>query len=189
MRRLSALLAAAVLGCSSAPKEPPAPASASGPKPGLYAVLTTARGDVEVRLFKDDAPLTVAAFLEQAKAGAYDGAAFSRAVPGFLVQAAARSGGAPLPLEAAQGRGFEKAGRMAAPRAEGGSAPGEFFITLRPAPWLDGRHAVMGEVTKGLELLDAAAREPRRERGDDGSLLDAPLSPLRLSGVRFEDRP
>jgi cyclophilin family peptidyl-prolyl cis-trans isomerase len=189
MRSLPACLAAAVLGCASAAKEPPAPEAAAAPKPGLYAVLATARGEVEVRLFKDDAPLTVAAFLAQAKSGAYDGAAFSRAVPGFLVQAAACSGGAPLPLEAAQGRGFEKAGRMAAPRTGAGSASGEFFITLRPAPWLDGRHAVMGEVTKGLELLAAAAREPRRELGDDGALVDAPLAPLRLSGVRFEERP
>jgi len=65
MRPLPAFLAAAVLGCASASKEPPALEGASGPKPGLYAVLTTARGDVEVRLFKDDAPLTVAAFLAQ----------------------------------------------------------------------------------------------------------------------------
>lgn len=151
--------------------------------------MSTARGEVEVRLFKDDAPLTVAAFVAQAKAGAYDGVPFSRAVPGFMLQAAAREAGAVLPLETAVGRGFEKAGRMAAPRAPGGSAPGEFFLTLLPAPWLDGRHAVMGEVTKGLALLDAAARGARRVHAADGALVDAPVEPLRIAGVRFEDRP
>lgn len=189
MRRLGPLLAAAALGCASAGKAPAAPAESLLPKPGLYAVLATARGDVDVRLFKDDAPGLVAAFIADGKRGAYDGMPFARAVPGFLVQAAARQGGGALPLEHVPGRGFERSGRLAAPAAEGGSATGEFFITLVPAPWLDGRHAVLGEVTKGLDLLDAVSREPRREHGPDGALSDAPYSPLVITSVRFEDRP
>ncbi|TBR23212.1 hypothetical protein EPO15_06480, partial [bacterium] len=139
--------------------------------------------------FKDDAPKSVAAFVAAAKAGAYDGSPFARAVPGFLVQAAARKAGGELPFESLPGRGFQEPGRMAVPAQDGVSVPGQFFVTLLPAPWLDGKHAVMGEVTKGLALLDAASREPRRERAADGALADAPLDPLRIRSVRFEDRP
>ncbi|TPW21423.1 MAG: Peptidyl-prolyl cis-trans isomerase, partial [Elusimicrobia bacterium] len=80
------LCSAALLGCASTPPAPPA--AAALPKPGLYAVLKTARGEVELRLFKDDAPKSVAAFVERGKAGGFDGAPFARAVPGAFVQAA-----------------------------------------------------------------------------------------------------
>lgn len=190
MRRMTlALASAAVLGCASADKSASSTTGPSAPKAGLYAILGTARGDVEVRLFKDDAPKSVAAFVEQGKAGAYDGMSFSRAVPGFLIQAAARKPGGALPFESVSGRGFQDAGRLAVPAVDGVSVPGEFFVTLLPAPWLDGKHAVFGEVTKGLELLAAASMEPRKERGPGGAFADAPLKPLLIGHVRFEDRP
>lgn len=175
MRRLGlSLAAAAALGCASSGKKPDAAASVpAAPKAGLYAVIGTARGDVEVRLFKDDAPASVAAFVAQGKAGLYDGVSFAR-VPGFIVQAAARNAGDAVPFESVPGRGFQDAGRLALPAEGGSSVPGEFFVTLLPAPWLDGKHAVMGEVTKGLELLAAASMEP---------------APLFIARMRFEDRP
>lgn len=184
-----AIGAAALLGCAGSRPAPAAPAADAAPKPGLYAVLKTARGEVELRLFKDDAPKSVAAFVERGKAGGFDGAPFARAVPGAFVQAAARGGGGALPLELVAGRGFEKPGRVAVPLKDGAPVAGEFFVTLLPSPWLDGKHAVMGEVTGGLALLDAASREPRKERAEDGSFVDEPLSPLLIDSVRFEDRP
>ena len=168
-----ALASAVVLGCASADKSASTKAGPQVPKAGLYAVIGTARGDVEVRLFKDDAPKSVAAFVEQGKAGLYDGVTFAR-VPGFIVQAAARKAGDAVPFESVPGRGFQDAGRLALPAENGSSVPGEIFVTLLPAPWLDGKHAVMGEVTKGLELLAAASMEP---------------APLFIARMRFEDRP
>lgn len=184
-----ALCAAALLGCAGPRPAPAASVADSAPKPGLYAVLKTARGEVEMRLFKDDAPKSVAAFVERGKAGAFDGAPFARAVPGAFIQAAARGAGGALPSEQVAGRGFDKPGRVAVPLKDGAPAAGEFFVTLLPSPWLDGKHAVMGEVTGGLALLDAASREPRKERAEDGSFLDEPQSPLLIDSVRFEDRP
>ena len=75
MRKTALVLAAAALsGCAGSRPAPAAPAADAAPKPGLYAVLKTARGEVELRLFKDDAPKSVAAFVERGKAGAFDGA-------------------------------------------------------------------------------------------------------------------
>lgn len=173
MRRLAPLAAAAACACAG--RQAPLPAAVpEGPKPGLYAVLATDAGPVELRLFQDDAPKTVAAFTRSLRAGGFDGVPFARTVPGFLVQAAARGAGGRLPLEAVAGRGFERAGRVAAPAEGGASAEGEFFVTLLPAPWLDGTHAVFGEVTAGLPLLDEASRS---------------AAPLVVRSARLEDRP
>ena len=184
-----AIVSAALLGCASARKETPESAASSGPKPGFYAVLATARGDVEMRLFKDDAPKAVEAFVVRAKAGDYDGMPFARAVPGAFLQAASRRGGGPLPLESVPGRSFDKPGRVGVAGGAEGAVGGDFFVTFLPQPWLDGKHGVMGEVTRGLDILDTASREPRLERSADGALLDAPLKPLLIGSVRFEDRP
>lgn len=160
MRLASAALAVLLAACGSAARKDAAASAPSGPRPGRYAVLTTDAGAVDIRLFKDDAPRAVAAFEAAAAAKSFDGAGFGRAVPGYLVQAAARGGGEVLPLETAPGRTFARPGAVAAP-SEGGSARGaEFFVTLVPAPWLDGKHTVFGEVTAGLEVLAGAARTP-----------------------------
>ncbi|MDE2293109.1 MAG: peptidylprolyl isomerase, partial [Elusimicrobia bacterium] len=161
----------------------------TAPHRGYYAVITTDRGVVEAFLYQDEAPKTVEEFRVLASTGAYDGRPFERAVPGFLVQAAASSAPAePLPLETNPGRVFDAPGRLAAPAVPGGSAPGQFFVTLTAAPWLDGKNCVFGTVTQGLEVLRDAAAGPRQERAADGSFADRPLHPLVIRSIRVEDR-
>lgn len=183
MRRLALLaVAAAAAACSTAASKSAAKAEAQASRSGIYAVLETDRGLVEARLFPDDAPRTVESFTARARGGAYDGTEFGRAVPGFIIQEVGRSSGPVLALEVHPGRSFVKAGRVA-------MAPlGQFFVTLAPAPWLDGKNTVFGEVTAGLELLSAAASEPRTEKETDGRFIDRPLKPLKLNSVRIEDR-
>lgn len=186
MRRLSVPALGLLCACSSA--RPQADAPAPSPHRGLYAVLVTPRGSVEARLFEDDAPKTVADFAARARRGDFDGTPLARAVPGFIIQGAGRSSGPPLELEASSGRGFRKEGRLAAPSQPGGSVPGQFFFTLAPLPWLDGRNAVFGEVTSGFEVLADAAAGPRAERDASGAFLDRPQAPLMLDAVRIEER-
>jgi cyclophilin family peptidyl-prolyl cis-trans isomerase len=186
---LAVLAAAGAAACAHpAPKKAEAPASQL-PHHGLHAVLVTERGDITLRLFQDDAPKTVQNFVTLARAGAFDGAVFRRTVPGFMIQAGPTGAGGPLALEAAPGRTFAKEGRVAMAALQDGSDPRQFFITLSPAPWLDGKHAVFGEVTEGLAAAEAIASAPRQERGADGRLLDRPLAPILLRAVRVEDRP
>ena len=187
MRGLAALLAGGALACSHPPAK-----TAAAPEPphrGLYAVLATGKGDITVRLFQDDAPKTVQNFAALAKAGAYDGTTFGRVVPGFMIQAGPGAAGEPLAFETAPGRTFAKEGRLAMAVLKDGSDPRQSFITLAPAPWLDGKQAVFGEVAEGLPAAEAIAAAPRRERGPEGGLLDRPLAPVVLRAVRVEDRP
>lgn len=181
---------AAALLCACSSAHPKAGGASSGPSAhrGLYAVFVTQNGSVEARLFEDDAPKTVADFALRARRGDFNGLLLTRAVPGFMLQGGAPSADGGLELEAASGRGFGKEGRLAAPAEGGKSVPGQFFFTLAPLPWLDGRHAVFGEVTAGLALLDEAAAAPRLERDSSGRFVDRPASPLKVSEVRIEER-
>ncbi|MBI3298822.1 MAG: peptidylprolyl isomerase [Elusimicrobia bacterium] len=185
MKRL--VLLAAMTACSSTPAKKADGDAAPGPKPGRYAVLVTSRGTVDIRLFID-APKAVENFTARVRGGELAGAEFGRVVPGFMVQVLGSKGGEALPLESSPGRGFEKAGRVALAEIAGGASPDQFFITLSPAPWLDGKHTVFGEVTAGLELLTALAAEPREEREKDGRFVDRPVKPLIIESASIEER-
>lgn len=148
----------------------------------LYATLKTSMGDVVIRLFEEKAPKTVANFVglaagtqewtdpqtgEKVKRPLYNGTSFHRVIPDFMVQ-----GGDPL----GTGRGgpgyrFEdefhpdlkhsKAGILSMANAGPNTNGSQFFITHKATPWLDGRHAVFGEVVKGQDVVNAMATVPR----------------------------
>lgn len=148
----------------------------------LYATLKTSMGDVVIRLFEEKAPKTVANFVglatgtkewtdpktgEKVKRPLYNGTIFHRVIPDFMVQ-----GGDPL----GTGRGgpgyrFEdefhpdlkhsKPGIVSMANAGPNTNGSQFFITHKATPWLDGRHAVFGEVVKGQDVINAMAGVPR----------------------------
>ena len=133
------------------------------PFPGvpLYsprAILHTRQGDIEVLLDTVEAPLAVASFLDLARRGFYDGLTFHRVVPGFVVQGGCPRGdgaggpGYTLRCELGErpyGRGT--VGMALSGRDTGGS---QFFISLAPAPHLDGAYTVLGAVSRGMEVVD-----------------------------------
>jgi peptidyl-prolyl cis-trans isomerase B (cyclophilin B) len=123
--------------------------------------LETDRGNIELELFPEYAPVTVNNFLFLAKDGFYDGVAFHRVIANFMVQ-----GGDPT----GTGRGgpgyrfedeFEgnplrhERGVISMANAGPGTNGSQFFITHGPQPHLDGRHTVFGKVRKGLDVVDA----------------------------------
>lgn len=156
------------------------------PATGLFALLETSRGTVTVRLLDEEAPRAVAAFAQAVEKGLYDGAAFEQVLPDVLVLARARREAGPAPEEepAPKAR-FRKAGVLALTSPP---AAGQFFLTLTPAPWLDGTNTPIGEAVDGLEALRAISRVPRRERDAGGRLVDRPLDPPALARVRLERR-
>jgi peptidyl-prolyl cis-trans isomerase B (cyclophilin B) len=123
--------------------------------------LETDRGNIELELFPEYAPVTVNNFLFLAKDGFYDGVAFHRVIANFMVQ-----GGDPT----GTGRGgpgyrfedeFEgnplrhERGVISMANAGPGTNGSQFFITHGPQPHLDGRHTVFGKVRKGQDVVDA----------------------------------
>lgn len=124
-------------------------------------------GDIKIRLFPDVAPLHVRNFDSLVSIGFYDGTAFHRVVPGFMMQ-----GGCPnsknkpkdtwgmgdpsqrkIPAEFSNLK--HKRGTISAARTnDPNSATSQFFICFGDAPWLDGKYTIFGEVVDGWEVLD-----------------------------------
>jgi cyclophilin family peptidyl-prolyl cis-trans isomerase len=130
------------------------------------ATLHTNHGAIELELFDDDAPKTVENFKGLVRKGFYDGLAFHRVIPDFMIQ-----GGCPE----GTGRGgpgytFEDEinehkivrGAFAMANAGPNTNGSQFFIvTTEEAPWLDGKHTVFGRVTTGQEVADTISALPR----------------------------
>lgn len=129
-----------------------------GPAVKRRAVVVTNRGEFEFELRFDLAPLTVLSFMDLAAEGFYDGLTFHRVVPNFVIQGGDPRGdgmGGPdffLRCEYSEApfvRGT--VGIATSGRDTGGS---QFFVTHSPQPHLDGRYTVLGQVTRGIEVVD-----------------------------------
>ena len=131
------------------------------------AVILTTKGPITVELFRDQAPLTTINWLTLAKDGFYDGIVFHRVIEDFMAQV-----GDPLtkdPSKEAQwgtgGPGYsiadefeptlkhDAAGILSMANSGPNTGGSQFFITFEPTPWLDGKHAVFGKVTEGMDVL------------------------------------
>jgi cyclophilin family peptidyl-prolyl cis-trans isomerase/HEAT repeat protein len=124
----------------------------------LVAAIRTARGPLTVTLFGDIAPLTVANFVELARASYYRGTTFHRVVPAFVVQDGDRRGdGGGGPAYAIRDE-FNRAryGRGTLGMALSGPNTGgsQYFLTLTPQPHLDGHYTVFGALRDGFAALD-----------------------------------
>jgi peptidyl-prolyl cis-trans isomerase B (cyclophilin B) len=125
--------------------------------------IATARGDIVFSLFPDDAPMHSAAFIKLAEAGFYDGLAFHRVEPGFVVQGGDPkgdgTGGPGYHLNAEFNARPHVRGTVAMARAsQPNSAGSQFYICLGDARFLDKQYTVFGQMTEGFEALDAIRR-------------------------------
>ena len=129
-------------------------------------------GDVVIALRDDIAPGHVARIVELAEEGFYDGVVFHRVIPGFMAQGGdptgTGSGGSDKPdlqaefSDAPHVRGVCSMARTSYPH----SANSQFFICFEDARFLDRQYTVWGEVTEGMEHVDALPKgEPPRSPG------------------------
>jgi peptidyl-prolyl cis-trans isomerase A (cyclophilin A) len=169
----------------------------------LTATLATTQGTVTVRLFPDHAPKTVRNFVELAEGGRewtnpktrattkdklYDGTIFHRVITGFMIQ-----GGDPLGTgtggpgykfgdEIHPDLRFDRPYLLAMANAGPGTNGSQFFITVAPTPWLNGKHTIFGEVIDGVDVIDAIIRVPT-------SPGDKPVTDVVLQSVTIERAP
>jgi len=113
-----------------------------------------------VRFFDDDAPKTVANFRKLAGDGFYDGLIFHRVIKDFMIQGGdpegTGTGGPGYTFEDEINDHKVVRGALAMANAGPNTNGSQFFIvTTDAAPWLDGKHTVFGEVTEGMEAVDA----------------------------------
>ena len=131
------------------------------------AVIKTNMGTIEILLLDKHVPKTVGNFVGLADKGYYNGIIFHRVIENFMIQ-----GGDPTGTgrggESFWGKAFEDEFNMdlkhetpgilsmanAGPNTNGS----QFFITLVPTPWLDGKHSIFGHVIKGMEVVQAIGK-------------------------------
>jgi peptidyl-prolyl cis-trans isomerase B (cyclophilin B) len=133
---------------------------------GTRAIIKLAKGgEIVIKFYPQDAPLSVANFIKLAKKGFYDGLTFHRVVPGFVAQGGDPNGnGSGGPGYTIKGEFTENGvnnpqthvkGAVAMARtSEPDSAGSQFYICLDTLPSLDGKYAVFGQVVKGMDLVD-----------------------------------
>lgn len=146
-------------------------------------VAGEASGTITVDLFEDKAPGHTAQIVALARAGYYDNVVFHRVIDGFMAQTGdvefgrtsaedfdmrrAGMGGSPLPDLAAEFSDlpFERGVVGMARSQDPDSANSQFFIMFAPGPFLNGQYTVVGEVTEGMEVVDAIKRGDKRANG------------------------
>jgi peptidyl-prolyl cis-trans isomerase A (cyclophilin A) len=146
------------------------------------ARFVTSMGTFSVTLTPDHAPTTVANFVDlatgkrewkDARDGQrkseplYDGTIFHRVIPDFMIQGGdpegTGMGGPGYRFEdecPPGGPGFDKPGLLAMANAGPNTNGSQFFVTVKPTPWLTGKHTIFGEVTEGMDVVDAIAIAP-----------------------------
>jgi peptidyl-prolyl cis-trans isomerase A (cyclophilin A) len=165
------------------------------------ATFTTSMGTFTVRLMPDHAPVTVKNFIDLAKGDRewrdprdgktkseplYDGTVFHRVIPDFMIQAGDPEGsGRGGPGYTFQdecppgGPAFDRPGLLAMANAGPNTNGSQFFIvTLEATPWLDGKHTVFGQVTSGMDAVDAIEKLPTDAR-------DKPTEPAVIERVEL----
>ena len=139
--------------------------------PNRKAVFDTVKGAIEVELFADEVPNTVANFEKLANAGFYDGTRFHRVIPNFMIQGGdpySRTGegrvgtggpGYAIPCETTRNVHKHVAGTLSMAHAGKDTGGSQFFICHSPQPHLDGVHTVFGQVTKGMDVVKQIAQQ------------------------------
>ncbi|NCS90653.1 MAG: peptidylprolyl isomerase, partial [Ignavibacteria bacterium] len=133
----------------------------------LVAVMKTNMGTVEIELFEKQTPKTVENFSGLAKKGYYNGVIFHRVIPNFMIQ-----GGDPTGTgrggESLWGKKFNdefvpalkhsEPGMLSMANAGPNTNGSQFFITVIPTPWLDGKHTIFGKVINGMDVVYAISK-------------------------------
>ena len=165
------------------------------------ARFETSNGNFTVRLMPEHAPKTVANFVGLAtgdkewtdprggpgEGPLYNGTIFHRVIPDFMIQ-----GGDPLGTGTGGpgyqfedecppgGPSFDKRGLLAMANAGPNTNGSQFFVTVAATPWLTGKHTIFGEVTEGMDVVDAIATTPTGAQ-------DKPVQDVVIERIVIED--
>ena len=167
-----------VVACGSETKSEPN----AVPMKSATAVFETSMGDFEVKLATDLAEN----FINLAKKGFYNGVTFHRVIDNFMIQGGDPTGtgtggpGYTIKDEFSSKLTHEGAGVLSMANAGPNTGGSQFFITLRACPWLDGKHAVFGKVTKGMNVVYKIGKVKT-----DGN--DKPLEPVTIKNIVIKE--
>ncbi|MDR0761551.1 MAG: peptidylprolyl isomerase [Campylobacteraceae bacterium] len=127
-----------------------------------YAVIKTDKGDMRLKLYPEETPVTVANFAYLAKSGFYNGLKFHRVIPNFVIQGGCPNGagtGGPgwrIKCECDKNTHKHQRGTLSMAHAGRDTGGSQFFICHSKQPHLDGVHTVFGDIVdeNSLKVLD-----------------------------------
>ena len=125
--------------------------------------IKTAKGDMKVEFYDNDAPNTVANFVKLAKDGYYNGLTFHRVIPDFVIQGGCPDGtgaggpGYQIDCELTGGNQYHDRGVLSMAHAGRNTGGSQFFVchSRNNTAHLDGNHTCFGKVVEGLDVIDA----------------------------------
>ena len=141
--------------------------------------LQTNLGTMRAEIFQDKAPTTAKNFLSLVNKGFYNGLTFHRVIPGFMIQGGCPKGngtggpGYTIQDEFHPSLKHDAPGILSMANAGPNTGGSQFFITVAPTPWLNGKHAIFGKLISGQDVAEKIVNVPR-----DGQ--DRPRTPVRL---------
>ncbi len=148
------------------------------------AHFTTNLGDFQVELFEARAPATTKNFVDLVEKGYYDGIVFHRVIAGFMLQGGCPDGngrggpGYTISDEFHDELTHDSEGVLSMANSGPNTGGSQFFVTLAATAWLDGKHAVFGKVTEGIETVHTIGATPTGPG-------DRPLEPVVMETVRI----
>ena len=161
--------------------------------------MTTSLGTLKIELYPEEAPITVANFLEYVESGFFDGTIFHRVIPGFVVQGGGftpemdqKKPNAPIQNEADNGLKNTVATLSMARTPDPNSATSQFFINLQDNAVLDFTaktqqgwgYAVFAKVVEGMEVVEQMATVQTGQSGMHG---DVPMTPIVIESAQVLD--
>ncbi len=168
---------------------------------GNIAIIETSEGDITIHLAQDRAPKTVENFVGLAtgkkewvhpQSGKkmkgtplYSGTLFHRVIPDFMIQGGDPMGngtggpGYQFEDEVKSTDEFDRPGLLAMANAGPHTNGSQFFITLKPTPWLNGKHTIFGEVVGGMNVVEKIAKVPTQAN-------DVPSTAIRIKKIKIK---
>ncbi len=149
------------------------------------AVFDTNHGTFKVELFEDKAPKTAGNFVTLVEKGFYDGLVFHRVIKDFMIQGGDPNGdgtggpGYKIDDEFGEGLKHDSEGILSMANSGPNTGGSQFFITLVPTPWLDGKHAIFGKVVEGMDVV-------REIGGIETGPMDRPVEPVVVNKITLE---
>jgi cyclophilin family peptidyl-prolyl cis-trans isomerase len=140
-------------------------------------------GAIKLELFGTETPITVQNFIKLCKSGFYDGLIFHRVIGGFMIQGGCPKGdgtGGPgyvIKDEFAASLHHNSPGILSMANAGPNTGGSQFFITLAPTPWLDGKHTIFGKVIEGMGVVQSIGKVQTDSR-------DRPVEAVKIKSAR-----
>jgi cyclophilin family peptidyl-prolyl cis-trans isomerase len=147
--------------------------------------IQTTLGTMRAEIFQDKAPGTAENFLKLVRQGYYDGLTFHRVIPGFMIQSGCPEGdgtggpGYAIRDEFHPALKHDAAGVLSMANAGPNTGGSQFFITLAPAPWLNGKHSIFGKLISGQEVAQKIVSVPRDRQ-------DRPRDPVHIEKAQVD---